>query len=1107
MTKNFTEIKPLCYWVQHILPLVYDDSLSYMELLARTIKRLNELIENNNKLPDYIAELIKEYISSGEIEKVLAEVLANYMLNVKFPPAGLTPATGDGTADDTEAIQGCIDYAFNNGGMAVYFPSGSYLVQSLTLRNKSTLFGNDRYTTLLVLKGGATAPLFVGNVDELTLTGLGFDGNMDIQVNNVDLIDLTVNSAIITNLLLTDGYDLLKITVNNDLQLNDVIFNHAVTNALVSSGNGYVQGCNLIFKTVSALVGENFVILNNNNSILEELKFEGASPKGITVNGNNNVIKLWSSDNIVNAYIDNGDNNSFSVYTKSESQKLSGSKWNIIGGFYHETIAGNKEVTAADSLETVNSKTENISGTKNVNSKSSNETVTNGKKLTAETLTENVDVKTVTADSSTENLRTKTETLTEDKTVNARNSNENLTGNKDVNVQGSVEETIDGTLTESNAGHTETITGNDTKTVTGKVSETSQNKEVTANNSYIERGFNKTETFTGAKNETLGSSQETITGDKVVTAANSTETVQGDKTLNTGDYAETVTGNKTVKVTEDITEEVDGNKNENIGVKGVVNAPDYQLNITNHLTYENPQRLNELFNYITMKNPQGQEYKVLVDKGATFAKDSASQSAFYADAMATSVLGTEKFKRWASKNPSERKICFIGNSITEGSNNYLENIFPQKFANELSKYTAYNQVNYSLGGNNIYNFYSDTFTAVPGTPEGDPNHFWRNWATNGKTWKQCALDYDADIYICSFGMNSNLGYRTGENMYTHVTAITDYLRSKGAAVVWIADVMPAIDMYSSTEGLRAGAMAMRIACLKKNAPFMNANRLSNILLYGQDTLTYKIKTYNKLPEGATAFSLFGQMNFTFTDLPSGEDNAIEIWFKYTTDGGGVNGLLLRFYTESETPTIKAYSLQNTTPTELGTSTFSGLTTSVRLEGTNLFIGSKVITDFKDLGAGTFYMPANREKVASFFWISQEYASFDSGFDNETIYPPEDTTYNGSHINHPSPLGHELFYFAPLRNIISMILNSRYNEYPTTYVSPVNGGYGVPQPTPIGGTTPKSGIVYTTSEPTFLSSEQLKLIQAGTSGNNLTYFFTQDETLKGVLQGNTLQLLF
>ncbi|MFQ9808245.1 MAG: glycosyl hydrolase family 28-related protein [Segatella copri] len=241
MIGSFTEVKPLYYWVQHILPLVYDDSLSYMELLGKVTKILNELVENNNLLPDYIMQLIKEYISSGEIEKVLSEVLANYMLNVKFPPKGLTPAVGDGSADDTEAIQGCIDYAYQNGGMAVYFPSGAYLTQPLTLNEKVTLFGQDRYTTRIVMKGGATKPLFTGTIDEMSLTGLGFDGNMDIQVNNVNLFTITVNSAIITNCLLTDGYDLLNITVNNELQLDNILFRHAVENALVVGGAGYVQ--------------------------------------------------------------------------------------------------------------------------------------------------------------------------------------------------------------------------------------------------------------------------------------------------------------------------------------------------------------------------------------------------------------------------------------------------------------------------------------------------------------------------------------------------------------------------------------------------------------------------------------------------------------------------------------------------------------------------------------------------------------------------------------------------------------------------------------------------------------------------------------------------
>ena len=358
INNNFTEVKPLCYWVQHVLPLVYDDSLSFMELLGKVTKKLNELIVNNNKLPDFIAELIKEYISSGAIEKVLAEVLADYMLNVKFPPAGLTPATGDGSADDTEAIQGCIDYAFNHGGMAVYFPSGKYLTQPLTLKNKATLFGQDRYSTVLVMKGGATKAMFTGEVDELTLMGLGFDGNMDIQVNNVNLFDITVGSAIITNALLTDGYTLLNAVVNKDLQLDNIIFDHAVEHGVVLSGGGYIQADNLIFNSVSALVGKDFLSIATNNSVFEKIKLVGATPTGITVNGNSNIVKFWRGES-VNAYTDNGTNNNITVYTESKKEVLTGDV-NLNAVNKKEVLTGDKTVTSENSTET-------ISGDKTVN--------------------------------------------------------------------------------------------------------------------------------------------------------------------------------------------------------------------------------------------------------------------------------------------------------------------------------------------------------------------------------------------------------------------------------------------------------------------------------------------------------------------------------------------------------------------------------------------------------------------------------------------------------------------------------------------------------------------------------------------------------------------
>lgn len=397
MIGNFTEVQPLYYWVQHVLPLVYDDSLSYMELLGKVTKKLNELVANNNLLPDYIMKLIKEYISSGEIEKVLADVLANYMLNVKFPPAGLTPAVGDGSADDTEAIQGCIDYAFQNGGMAVYFPSGSYLSQPLTLSEKITLFGQDRYSTRIVMKGGATKPLFTGVIDEMTLSGLGFDGNMDIQVNNVNLFTITVNSAIITNVLMTDGYDLLDITVNNELQLSNILFRHAVENGLVLKGAGYVQAENLIFKTLSTLIGKNYVVVNTNNSILDKIKCDGAATNGVLLTGNNNVVNMWKGG-CTTAFTDNGVNNTVNVFTESTMIK------------YENDI--------------------NVSAGKSIN-----ETASTAKKLTTPSYTEQVTNKII-------NASTVNETLTGDKTVTAANSVEHIAGDKTLTA-GDISETAD----------------------------------------------------------------------------------------------------------------------------------------------------------------------------------------------------------------------------------------------------------------------------------------------------------------------------------------------------------------------------------------------------------------------------------------------------------------------------------------------------------------------------------------------------------------------------------------------------------------------------------------------------------------------------------------
>lgn len=51
-----------CY---KILPLVYDDSLSYYEVLCKVTAKLNELVEYfNDGLEDAITEVISDYVDS-----------------------------------------------------------------------------------------------------------------------------------------------------------------------------------------------------------------------------------------------------------------------------------------------------------------------------------------------------------------------------------------------------------------------------------------------------------------------------------------------------------------------------------------------------------------------------------------------------------------------------------------------------------------------------------------------------------------------------------------------------------------------------------------------------------------------------------------------------------------------------------------------------------------------------------------------------------------------------------------------------------------------------------------------------------------------------------
>lgn len=68
------DLKPVRYWCQKVLPLVYDDSLSYYETLCKLTDKINELInEINTEFSNTIEEKIDKYFNDLMINAMYDE--------------------------------------------------------------------------------------------------------------------------------------------------------------------------------------------------------------------------------------------------------------------------------------------------------------------------------------------------------------------------------------------------------------------------------------------------------------------------------------------------------------------------------------------------------------------------------------------------------------------------------------------------------------------------------------------------------------------------------------------------------------------------------------------------------------------------------------------------------------------------------------------------------------------------------------------------------------------------------------------------------------------------------------------------------------------------
>ena len=71
---------PYLKWITYaIMPLVYDESLSYVELLNKVVAKLNEVIEQTNNLSNHIDGVLAEWLKTPEAQAAVQESIGKYI--------------------------------------------------------------------------------------------------------------------------------------------------------------------------------------------------------------------------------------------------------------------------------------------------------------------------------------------------------------------------------------------------------------------------------------------------------------------------------------------------------------------------------------------------------------------------------------------------------------------------------------------------------------------------------------------------------------------------------------------------------------------------------------------------------------------------------------------------------------------------------------------------------------------------------------------------------------------------------------------------------------------------------------------------------------------
>lgn len=301
-------------WEQFPYPDYHNLNLDW---ILQKIKEFGVTIDG---LDEYIEQKIKEGLDALGLEQIVIDILSKYAyaINVKTPPNGLLPASGNGTTNDYATIQGCIDYASSIGGGVVFFPYGKYLTNSLSMRSNVSILGFDQYSTELILSGGANKPLLSGTIDNVSISGLTLNAKQSSQVNNIDAIELLGHHINLENVIAEDCYTSINIEKNGtSIVIKNVICNIASDACLrVSGTDGGLLVDGLEMTGLSTNLGVAYIVSDSNDDVYKNINIHGSGAVGIDVAGSRNYFDGKISG-VTKDYKDIGGDNTFELFGKS----------------------------------------------------------------------------------------------------------------------------------------------------------------------------------------------------------------------------------------------------------------------------------------------------------------------------------------------------------------------------------------------------------------------------------------------------------------------------------------------------------------------------------------------------------------------------------------------------------------------------------------------------------------------------------------------------------------------------------------------------------------------------------------------------------------------